>query len=81
MASNTGFNPSIAAPRLWPRRTLLLLILHLCSIIPSDWAQDIPSRYGERHPELDYSILYPKVKNQTVEGRGTPDPAGPTVTP
>ena len=76
-----GAAPGSPAPRLWPRRALLLLILFLCSIIPSDWTQDIPSRYGERHPGLDYSILYPKVENRPVEGRGTPDPAGPTATP
>jgi hypothetical protein len=76
-----GASPDSPAPRLWPRRALLLLILLLCPVIPSDWTQDIPARYGERHPGLDYSILYPKVKNRTVEGRGTPEPAGPTVTP
>ena len=53
----------VASARLWPRRILLFLILFLCPIIPSDWTQDIPARYGERHPGLEYSILYPKVRN------------------
>ena len=37
--------------------TLGLLGVHL----PSDWTQDIPARYGERHPGLRHSLLYPPV--------------------
>ena len=60
----TSPHGAVAVPtQLWPRRILLLLILLLCPIICSDWTQDIPARYGKRHPGLNYSILYPKVPN------------------
>ena len=29
--------------------------------IPSDWTQDIPARYGKRHPGLEHSRLYPAI--------------------
>ena len=55
---------AVAAPtQLWRRRVLFLLILLLCPIISSDWTQDIPARYGKRHSDLNYSILYPRVSN------------------
>jgi hypothetical protein len=28
-------------------------------VIPSDWTQDVPARYGARHPGLRHSLLYP----------------------
>jgi phosphatidylglycerol:prolipoprotein diacylglycerol transferase len=37
--------------------TLLVLVL----VIPSDWTQDIPDRYGKRHPGLQHSALYPAI--------------------
>ena len=36
-------------------------ILLICLIMPSDWTQDIPRRYGKRHPGLHYSRMYPPV--------------------
>jgi phosphatidylglycerol:prolipoprotein diacylglycerol transferase len=35
------------------------LLLALCLTIPSDWTQDIPARYGHRHPGLEHSVWYP----------------------
>jgi hypothetical protein len=33
-------------------------ILVLCLTIPSNWTQNIPARYGARHPNLVHSWLY-----------------------
>ena len=44
---------------LWPRRLVLAALMLFSLTIPSDWTQDIPSRYGNRHPGLHYSLLYP----------------------
>jgi hypothetical protein len=45
----------------WARRIALAILLLFCLIIPSDWTQDIPARYGKRHPGLEYSVLYPRI--------------------
>lgn len=45
---------------MW-RRIVFVLLLLFSLPIPSDWTQDIPSRYGKRHPGLDYSFLYPRI--------------------
>ena len=39
-------------------RTLLIIPL----IIPSDWTQDVPQRYGDRHEGMSYSRLYPEIR-------------------
>ena len=49
-----------AAPRI-SQRIAFGCLLALCLTIPSNWTQDIPARYGERHPALKYSWLYPKI--------------------
>jgi phosphatidylglycerol:prolipoprotein diacylglycerol transferase len=46
---------------LWPRRIVFTTILLACLIMPSDWTQDIPRRYGKRHPGLHYSRMYPPI--------------------
>jgi phosphatidylglycerol:prolipoprotein diacylglycerol transferase len=43
------------------RRALFAALLMLSLVIPSDWTQDIPARYGKRHPGLEHSILYPPI--------------------
>lgn len=48
---------------LWPRRLGLAVLLLLPMIIPSDWTQDVPVRYGDRHPGMAHSWLYPEVDN------------------
>src|SRR5207245_2777691 len=47
--------------RLLPRRFIFAAILLICLIMPSDWTQDVPRRYGKRHPGLHYSRMYPPV--------------------
>ena len=46
---------------LWPRRMVLLAILLFSLTIPSDRTQDVPAAYGERHPGMSHSVLYPPV--------------------
>ena len=48
--------------RLWPKRIVFASLLLLPLTLPSDWTQDIPSRYGKRHPGMHYSRLYPHVE-------------------
>lgn len=43
------------------RRLLFALLLLFSLVIPSDWTQDVPARYGERHPGLAHSALYPRL--------------------
>jgi phosphatidylglycerol:prolipoprotein diacylglycerol transferase len=45
--------------QLWVKRICYALLLAFCLVIPSDWTQDIPERYGKRHPGLEHSALYP----------------------
>jgi len=52
-------------------RHLLFISLLLFSLtIPSDWTQDIPARYGKRHPGLQYSVLYPTISSSNPEAEG-----------
>ncbi|MFC1827830.1 prolipoprotein diacylglyceryl transferase, partial [Thermodesulfobacteriota bacterium] len=46
---------------LWARRIIFISLLGLPIIIPSDWTQDIPARYGKRHPGIEYSTIYPEI--------------------
>jgi phosphatidylglycerol:prolipoprotein diacylglycerol transferase len=54
-----------------------LLIFSLT--LPSDWTQDVPARYGARHPGLSHSSFYPEIdaspKGVTTDARAqrTPD--------
>lgn len=43
------------------RRIVLASLLLFSLIIPSDWTQDIPARYGKRHDGLVYNALYPRL--------------------
>lgn len=48
---------------LWSRRVLFLIIVMLPILIPSDWTQDVPERYGKRHPGMVHSCLYPRIES------------------
>jgi hypothetical protein len=50
--------PTIERP-LWWRRVAFALLAGFALVIPSDWTQDVPERYGARHPGLEHSWLYP----------------------
>jgi phosphatidylglycerol:prolipoprotein diacylglycerol transferase len=43
------------------RRPILLALLILPLIIPGDWTQDVPVRYGNRHEGMVHSELYPEI--------------------
>lgn len=43
------------------RRQLFAALLLFSLVLPSDWTQDVPSRYGRRHAGLRYSAVYPRV--------------------
>ena len=47
-------------PPLWQPLALASL-LAFCLTIPSNWTQDVPARYGTRHPGLVYSRIYPPI--------------------
>ena len=47
---------------LGTRIIAFIAILIFCLLIPSDWTQDVPARYGKRHPGLKYSVLYPRIR-------------------
>jgi phosphatidylglycerol:prolipoprotein diacylglycerol transferase len=50
---------SEAAPG-W-RRPIFAMLLLAVLVIPSDATRDIPTRYGHRHPGLEYSSMYPRI--------------------
>lgn len=43
------------------RRVVFALLLLFSLVIPSDWTQDVPARYGKRHAGLGYSTIYPRI--------------------
>lgn len=49
--------------RLWLRRIVFVALLLFSLTLPSDWTQDIPSRYGKRHAGMHYSFLYPHIED------------------
>jgi phosphatidylglycerol:prolipoprotein diacylglycerol transferase len=53
--------PNAAVNRVWLKRGALCLLLVVPAVIPSDWTQDVPERYGARHPGLQHSALYPPI--------------------
>jgi phosphatidylglycerol---prolipoprotein diacylglyceryl transferase len=42
-------------------RAALAAMLIFSLALPSNWTQDVPARYGARHPGLAYSTLYPRI--------------------
>lgn len=51
------------APALW-QRLAFAGVLFLSLTIPSNWTQDVPARYGERHTGLQHSWLYPHIETR-----------------
>lgn len=49
------------APPLVSQRLAFAGLLAFCLTIPSNWTQDVPARYGARHPGLEHSWLYPEL--------------------
>ena len=55
--------------QLWIRRIILAALVLFSLTLPSDWTQDIPARYGKRHPGLHYSRFYPHVEGNIPAGK------------
>ena len=51
----------------WTQRVAYVCLLLFCLTLPSNWTQDIPARYGERHPGLEHSWLYPEIDTRAPE--------------
>jgi phosphatidylglycerol:prolipoprotein diacylglycerol transferase len=51
------------AGRMGLRHAMLAALLAFPLVIPSDWTQDVPVRYGKRHPGLQHSALYPPISD------------------
>jgi len=43
------------------RRLAFAALLLFSLVMPSDWTQNVPARYGHRHAGLVYSAIYPKI--------------------
>jgi len=56
-------------PPLVSQRVALTALVLFCLTIPSNWTQDIPARYGARHPSLRHSWLYPCLDTAPPGGR------------
>jgi phosphatidylglycerol---prolipoprotein diacylglyceryl transferase len=51
----------LASAGLRWRRLVFAALLLFSLVMPSDWTQDIPARYGPRHACLSYSGIYPRI--------------------
>jgi phosphatidylglycerol---prolipoprotein diacylglyceryl transferase len=45
----------------WWQKIALAAVLTFSLAIPSNWTQDVPARFGTRHPGLVHSWLYPSI--------------------
>jgi len=52
---------------LWLKRIVFAGLILISLTLPSDWTQDIPTRYGKRHSGMEYSSMYPKVDGNIPE--------------
>lgn len=48
------------------QRVAFALVLVGCLTLPSNWTQDVPARYGRRHPGLEHSARYPAIDTRPV---------------
>ena len=75
-AVNPPENPAPAGLR-WQRLAFAALLL-FSLVMPSDWTQDIPARYGPRHACLSYSGMYPRIE---VSPKSAPSTIAPQSEP
>lgn len=47
------------------KRLIFRVLLIIPMVIPSDWTQDVPQRYGDRHEGITHSSLYPNIKEMS----------------
>ena len=55
---SSGAAPGV--PAAFYRMVFAALLLFSLTM-PSNWTQDVPARYGKRHPGLKHSIVYPRI--------------------
>jgi phosphatidylglycerol:prolipoprotein diacylglycerol transferase len=60
-SGRTAGSPKQARGASWLQRLSLAVLVAIPLIIPSDWTQDVPERYGARHEGMEHSILYPRI--------------------
>jgi len=58
-SGSMGISADPEAPRFV--RLAFVAVLLFSLTIPSNWTQDIPARYGRRHPGLEHSVIYPEI--------------------
>jgi hypothetical protein len=71
-----GITPRIDEGSVRWKRAMLAALLLFSLTIPSNWTQDVPRRYGTRHPGLRNSALYP-VLTAPITNRPAPRPDHP----
>lgn len=60
-ATPTPLAPGRQARPTTGQRVAFAALVAACLLIPSNWTQDVPRRYGARHPGLAHSWLYPAI--------------------
>ena len=60
----TRSSPMQAREASWWQRISLAVLVTIPLVIPSDWTQDVPARYGARHEGMEHSIIYPRIPAQ-----------------
>ncbi len=78
--SGTLGHRALSPGMLWRRAAFAFLLL-FSLVLPSDWTQDIPERYGRRHPGLKHSALYPMLDTAPPGAAGGGNSARTRVTP
>jgi phosphatidylglycerol:prolipoprotein diacylglycerol transferase len=76
------------AKPLLVQQVALVVLLLVCLVMPSNWTQDVPARYGKRHAGLEHSWLYPAIDTRpsakpdaTTAPGGAPGGANPVGRP
>jgi phosphatidylglycerol:prolipoprotein diacylglycerol transferase len=56
-----GKLPAAGREASWLQRISMVVLVTMPLIIPSDWTQDVPERYGARHDGMKHSFIYPRI--------------------
>ena len=59
--ANVAPDPHADDPVSLLQRVTFAAVLLFSLAIPSNWTQDVPARYGARHPGLQHSRIYPQL--------------------
>ena len=60
-AGRIGVERPLEKAPLLLQKVVLVVLLAFCLTLPSNWTQNVPERYGDRHPGLEHSWLYPDI--------------------